>query len=483
MSQIPTETDVVVIGSGAAGLTAAITLAEGGARVVVFEKQRSLGGTSNFFQGTFAVESNMQKAQYIMYTRDEAFKNIMEYSHWIANPRLVRAVVNESGRTISWLQERGVDFSEVTINMPDSPRTYHVIRGKGEAVVKALVTHAKGKGVEIIASASVTRVLKQGGRISGVVVEINDEEAPVNAGAVVVASGGFANNKEWIKKYSGFDLGVNLVPIGNTDKTGDGIRMAWEAGAAEEGVSLLELYRVAPVSPEFAMGCHLELAGAQPDLWIDMRGKRFCDESITFYDSSLGNASARFAKDGHTFCLIDGAIVRRMVERGIDKGVSVDSLPGTRLTNLENELKAALEAGSKEIFAADTIEELAGKIEVDPATLRATVDEYNGYCEKCHDDLFAKDPKYLWPLKVPPFYAFKARTVFLGTMGGIKINEKTEVLDRKDEIIPGLYAAGFDAGGMYGDSYSIKCASGLASSFALTSGRIAGMNALKYIGK
>jgi len=115
--------------------------------------------------------------------------------------------------------------------------------------------------------------------------------------------------------------------------------------------------------------------------------------------------------------------------------------------------------------------------------LKATIDEYNGFCENGYDELFVKDKKYLWPIKGPKFYAVKARTVFLGTMGGIKINEKTEVVDKKEMVIPGLYAVGFDAGGMYGDSYPIKTSSGLASAFALNSGRIAGKNALKYLEK
>ncbi len=97
MGSIPEQADVAVVGSGATGLAAAVTLAEGGAKVVVFEKQRALGGTSNFFQGTFAVESHMQRAGFMTYSSDEAFKNIMDYSHWRADPRLVRVIVNHSG--------------------------------------------------------------------------------------------------------------------------------------------------------------------------------------------------------------------------------------------------------------------------------------------------------------------------------------------------------------------------------------------------
>jgi fumarate reductase flavoprotein subunit len=115
--------------------------------------------------------------------------------------------------------------------------------------------------------------------------------------------------------------------------------------------------------------------------------------------------------------------------------------------------------------------------------LQATVDEYNRYCQQKHDELFAKSPQFLRPIKEPKFYAVKAQTVFLGTMGGIKINGMTEAVDKGDNVIPGLYAGGFDAAGMYGDSYSMRSSTGLASAFALNSGRVAGKNALKYLGK
>jgi fumarate reductase flavoprotein subunit len=482
MNQLPAQTDVIVIGSGAAGLAAGLTAAEGGAKVIIFEKERSPGGTSNFFEGTFAVESAMQRERYINYTRDEAFKGIMEYSHWLANPRLVRAVVDESGGTIGWLQQQGVVFLDATINMPDAPRTYHVVKGKGEALVKALTLKCKEKGVSVQLATPVKRLIKQGNKITGVMVEADGEEIAVAAKAVVIASGGYANNKDWIKKYTGFDLNVNLIPIGNVDKMGDGIRMAWEAGAAEDNIKLLELYRAGPIAPEFNIGNQIEFAVVQPDLWVSPKGERFCDEAIAFYDAPVGNAAAKH-KEGYTFTVFNDAVVQRILTRGIDKNLNIYTMPGSKPADFYRELNAALERGSAEIFAADTVAELAGKMGVNPATLQATLDEYNGYCDKHHDDLFAKDVKYLFAIRGGKYYAVKARTIFLGTMGGIKINEKTEVIDKKDTVIPGLYATGFDAGGMYGDSYAIKTASGLSSAFAMNTGRIAGKQALKYIGK
>ncbi len=470
---------MVVIGSGAAGLAAALTAAEGGAKAVVFEKQRTPGGTTNFFEGMFAVESRMQRENYIEYSRDQAFKSIMDYSHWRANPRLVRAIVNESAGTIAWLEQQGIEFTGVTINMPHSPRTYHVVKGGGLSVIKTLVTRAKEKGVDLRLGTPVKRIVKEGGRVAAVLIEGESGDVRVNTKAVVIATGGYANNKEWIRKYTGFDLGVNLLPVGNVDKFGDGIRMAWEAGAAEEGISVLELYRAGPITTE--IGGQIEWPTIQPDLWVNPRGERFCDEGIAFYDTSVGNVNAKY-KEGYTFSLFDDSIKQRLMERGIDKCVNVHTLPGSRPLNFDKELEILFEKGNTDVCVADSIEDLAAKMGVDAIILRNTIEEYNRFCEQKHDDLFAKDPEYLRPLKGPKYYAVKAHTIFLGTMGGIKINHNTEVLDKKESIIPGLYAAGFDAGGMYGDSYPISVGSGSSVGFAFNSGRIAGKSVLRYVG-
>ena len=171
------------------------------------------------------------------------------------------------------------------------------------------------------------------------------------------------------------------------------------------------------------------------------------------------------------------------MEKGIDRGIAMENPPGTSPLDFEKELNISLNKGSTDVCIADSVGELAEKMGVNPEVLKGTVEEYNRFCEKGHDDLFAKNPKYLRPLKGPKFYAVKARTIFLGTLGGIKINQNIEVVDKKGKVIPGLYAGGFDAGGMWGDSYSIRNSSGASAGFAINSGRIAGKNILKYIGK
>ena len=478
VNSFPGTTEVVVAGAGGAGLAAALTLAEGGAKVVAFEKTPFAGGSFVFVEGTFAVGSEMQRKRNIKVTRDEAFRGIMEYSHWKANAGLVRAFVDKSASTIGWLEKQGIEFTEPTGTWLGGPRTWHLFKGLGAPMINALVANAAKKGVEIRYETTVKQLLREGsGPVTGAVVEDKTgKQIKVEAKAVIIATGGYPNNKEWIKKYSGFDLGINLFPLGRYNKTGEGIQMAWEAGAAEEGIGVIHLNIGSP--PEIGARSHIWGAVGQPTLWVNQHAVRFCDETIVENIAYTGNAMAK-QKGGYVFRIFDEETKIQLIENG-GIGVGMYVPPRTPLTNLDTKIKAAVEKKNPYVFVADTLDELASKMGIDRSVFKKTVEEYNSFCEKGHDDQFAKDPEYLLPVKTPRFYAFKCYMNFLGTLGGIKINEKTEVLDRNEEVIPGLYAVGNDAGGLYGDSYDV-IASGASSGFALNSGRIAGENALTYI--
>jgi len=474
------QADVVVMGSGAAGLAAAIEAREAGASVILLEKRRSLGGTSNFIQGVFAAESEMQKQDYVGYTCDQAFHNFMEYNHWLSNARLVRALIDRSAETISWAQARGVEFTEVTINMPDAPRTYHALKGAGRGMMRALARAATERGVEIKTSAPLVDILRdEDGAPRGVRAKVGGRLADFACRAVVIASGGYANNAEWIKKYTGFGLGENLLPVGNAGKMGDGIRLAWQMGAGAEGMGVIHAIRVAPCGREFPLMNTVEAACIQPALWLDPNGRRFCDESIAFVDTSTGNTSRRI-KQGYTWSIFDDGLRRLYAEDGVDRGMTQQLLPGHKLHDLSEVLERLLALQSPNLVSGRSVEELAAKMEVDPRVLSATVAEYNEACAKGRDPLFAKDRLYLRPLRGPNYYAARARTHFLGTLGGIRVSEKVEAVDDFDRVVPGLYAAGNDVGGLHAESYSMRDTSGIASAFALVSGRLAGENAAAY---
>ena len=465
-------------------MAAALTVAEGGARVIILEKLRHFGGTSNFAQGLFAVGSDMQRHGYVGLTRDQAFKMAMDYSHWRADPRIVRAVIDKSAETITWLAGNGIQFAEVVTMWPEAQRTWHIIKGapraggRGSVMIKALLARVRQRGGELWLSTRVKKLIRAAspgmassalGKITGVVAEKAGKTFEIEAKAVVIATGGYANNKEWVKKYAGFEVDVNLFPLGNIDKMGEGIRMSWEAGAAAEGMGVLQLWRGILLGRGIRELGNLNAAALQPHLWVNQRGERFCDETVAHIDPYEGNICGK-QKNGCSYTLFDETIKRHMMEKGIDKNMGTENPPGTPLVDFDKELEGALEKKNPHVFAAGSIEELAGMIGAKASVLKATVEEYNRFCEKGHDGLFAKDRECLRPLKEPRFYALRCVTMTLGSIGGIKINHRTEVVDEEDQPIPGLYAAGEATGGIHG-----ACRLGsVAIIDCLVFGRIAG---------
>jgi fumarate reductase flavoprotein subunit len=206
--------------------------------------------------------------------------------------------------------------------------------------------------------------------------------------------------------------------------------------------------------------------------------ERFFDEG-TYEFPFVGNAIAK--QPNQTMYLIfDEHSKKYMKEVGIDFGAGIYVPVATKLDNVDDELQRGIDKG--EVFVAEKIEKLADMINIDTDKLSVTIERYNEFCHKGHDEQFAKNPKFLHPVKTPKFYAIRACPTLVGTVGGIKINSNTEVLSKNDEVIPGLYAAGNCAGGMYGDTYD-AVTSGLTISFAVSSGRIAAEHALRYMGK
>jgi fumarate reductase flavoprotein subunit len=199
----------------------------------------------------------------------------------------------------------------------------------------------------------------------------------------------------------------------------------------------------------------------------------------TFKFPYVGNALAE--QPGQImYTIFDDNSKKFVIEKGIDFGMGVYVPVGTRLVNIDADLKRGMDNG--EVFVAATIKELAGKIDVDPKALEATVNEYNQLCDNQKDALFGKSSKYLHPVRAAKFYDIRGYASATGTIGGIKINHKTEALDKDFKAIPGLYVVGNDAGGFYGDSYEAT-SSGGTMGFAINTGRIAGENALKFIAK
>jgi len=468
--------DVVIIGSGASGLCAALTLSYGGASVLVFEQEAGPGGMTNFAEGMFAVGSRLQKKHKVGLTVEEAFNVHMEETHWLANPRLVRTFMEKTADTIDWLETQGAKFSGLFNISPFTPRVWHQLIGFGEeGLIAPLCEKAQAQdNIEVLFETEVKNLAMDGGAVTGVVAQDKDGNSiEATAKAVIIASGGYQDNEEWVNKYckSGF-----IRPVVPARQVGSGQRMAWEAGAEPFDMGVMQTIVLVP---EEDLQAQLLQAGFQPRLWVNTLGERFTNEAMCWKFPLAGNALAR-QPGAAAWCIFDDDSRVFMKEKGVNYvlGEFYDILKN--LPDLDAELERGMAAGK--IFKGETLADLAAKIGIPVATFEESVDEYNAAYDAQYDRIFDKDRKYLDPIRKGPFWAAKLGLTAFMTNGGIRINHKTEVLKEDRSVIPGLYAAGCSAGGILGDTYEVSTTGG-SLSFAVNTGRIAGEAVLQYLGK
>jgi fumarate reductase flavoprotein subunit len=426
--------DLLVIGAGGAGLAAAVTAAEAGASAIILDRLRVTGGATVFAKGIFAVGSKFQKELGIDISADEAFLQHMFYTHYLANGRLVRAIIEKSADTIHWLDDRGTEFIKPAELYPGAPRTWHTMKREGKSITKALEKTAKELGVPIHFRTRAKKLIMKDGRVAGVVAEDKDGNmVEYMAKAVVIASGGFANNEEMMNQYTEAGKHTIEMAFGQVGKEGDGVLMAWEAGAAKEGTSVIqrglagvmkkkEVLKEAPKKSQFDK--HITAILKQPTFWVNANGERFFNES-EFSFAHIGNAMSK--QPGQVlFNMFDDDYRKYMEEQGTDVGLGVFAPKGTKIPSVVEAMQASID--KDEAWVCGSLEEMAKKTGMDYATLKENVDEYNASCDKGHDDLFAKSPEYLNSVKTPSFYAIKGHPTHVGTLGGIKIYHKTEVI-------------------------------------------------------
>ncbi len=478
------KTDLTVIAGGPAGLAAAISAAERGVEVTLFEKAYTTGGTANMGMGPFAVESRIQKAKQIDLTRDKAFNIFMTYTHWRVDAKLVRVYINKSADTIDWLEKMGVEFADAASYFPGANFTWHLVKpetgnpgpGGAATMTKIMTNRARELGVKILLQTPVKKILKHGDIITGIVAkDRSGEEIQVESKAVIVATGGFGDNPKMIKQYTEYEYGKDIFSFRIPGVEGDGIRMAWEVGAAKSPMTMEMTYGIPYGELDISIGAMFH----QPNLMVNIHGERFVNEDLSGNITFVGNAIAQ-QKDRCSFTIFDSAIKEHYEKNGFDEPISI--APDLHVDDVEKAIQNAIDQGCPCLYIVDSIEELAQKTGISLDGLEETITEYNRSCEYGRDHLFNRNWEYLRPIKGPRYYACKNTPSGYGSLGGIKINHKTEVLNKEWVSIPGLYAAGTDANAIYGDSY-VFTLPGNTMGFALNSGRMAGENAVEYINK
>jgi fumarate reductase flavoprotein subunit len=486
-----TSCDVIVIGAGGAGLAAAVAASEKGANVIVIEKERKAGGATPFAEGIVAAESPVQKRMNFNVTRDQLFRTQMEYTHWTLDARLVRALIDKSGDTVSWLENKGLSFTlrdlHGPVNKDDKnappammmPPVFHIPPNWGSGIIKVLLKSCKESGVQILYRTRAEKLLTdKTGAVTGVAVKSEGLKQTLRAKKVIIATGGYSSNKELMQKYcpqydvsnidklsvKGTHPGDRIRWVGQMH-TGDGIQMAFEIGAASDGLGNMLMN-----GPNFVAGNHAWiLAMSAAAIRVNSNGERFAAENLGPFVSD--NTTIR--QPGQVmFSIFDNAFKENIINNGFG-GISGGKYRH-EASGIEQDLKAAIARGS--CYVSDSLADIGKWIGAPPSNLEATVKEYNSFCKKGHDDLFAKDAMFLKAIKTPPYYACRCYPGFLVTIGGIKINERMEVLRPDFTPIPNLYAVGITTGGWSGSTYNIGLP-GAGCGFPVYGGRIAGENA------
>ncbi|MDR1765422.1 MAG: FAD-dependent oxidoreductase [Lachnospiraceae bacterium] len=493
------EADVIVIGGGASGITAAVAAAEKDASVIVIEKGQTTGGAANMGMGFFAVESKYQKAQMVDLTKEAAFRFFMEYTHWRVDARLVRRYMEQSADTIDWVESMGLQFLGAYKYFEKSFPTWHVVKTQGSNapaeraasnLFRTLTQRAEELEVEICYNTKANKILFEDGRVSGVEITTADGETQdALCSAVIVATGGFGDNPKMIKDNMGFTWGEDLHSFRIPGVVGDGLNMMWAAGAAKSQPVMELTYTSPGVTDVFKT---LSETMRQPGLMVNLDGLRFINEEIMNNTVYTGNAISRQRKKV-AYTIIDDSILDGYRAKGLDYITFHHNVK--TVDKWEDELKKYLageveESGlsalhSKEqrekmcLVVADTLEELCEKTGISVDNLKKTIEEYNE-ASTSEDTRFFKPHRYIKPLRGGKLYACAHYPAGYGSLGGVVVNDKMEVLDADGFKIPGLYSCGTDACGIFGDSYCFLLP-GNTMGFAVNSGRIAGYEALDYV--
>jgi tricarballylate dehydrogenase len=469
---IDTEHDVVVVGAGNAGLVAALAAHDGGARVLLLEAapEAERGGNSRFSGGLFrVVHSGMDSLAPLLtddakrwvdrvtvdaYPEETYRRDYDTTSDKRNDPALTSRTIAESYDTVKWMADHGVNW-ELTVGKLIDPdkigddETYALPPGgalraqhEGVGLVADLFAAVEKAGIDIWYDAPVSRLLMDGSHCLGVAVQRPDGEIEVRA-TVVLAAGGFEANPEMRQRWLG--PGWDLVKVrGTRFNTGTVLAAAMEAGAKAEGhwggCHAVPIDAAAPMVGDLRLTDKMSRYSYPYALLINSDGERFVDEAETqvWMTYAKTGAAIRAQKRAWAFQLFDQKTAH-LLEPRYSTGTPV---------------------------VADTLEELAEQVGVDPAALRATVDAFNaatpgGDFDPFHLDGVKATPagqpaKSNWaqPIDQGPFIAYPVTCGITFTYGGIRIDDQGRVKDNADRVMPGLFATGEITGGFFFHNYA-----------------------------
>lgn len=448
------EADIVVVGSGIAGMSCAVEAALAGAKVVILEKNSTMtGGDSSICTGNFyccgsAKQDSMGYTDYG--TAEEIAQFLFDQSDGDANMDICRMVAENGGAAMDWLVSFGCDFDKKPGDGVSDRSMVSTNGGKG--IIDTLIGVAESNGAELMMDTRALQIVMENGKAIGVIARSGDTDYTISAKAVMLACGGF-DGEDWSKQlYAPGTVGWHT--FSTPTNTGDGIELAREAGALtllKGGLSQIHLVGRDPLPLNDELS---KLRMVNTGVFVTDLGYRCANESM----ASQFDYFVPFVQSGRKeFTIIcdsqQPAERLELIKKAVEKGVA---------------------------STADTIEELAVAAELPQYPLVKTIEHYNELCTAGEDPDFHKKPEDLQALTQAPYYAIQITPNTNDSFGQLAISTKAEVLDENRQPVPGLYAGGTIANAEL--FYMRYAVSGASMCMGTVTGRIAAQEAMKYYG-
>ena len=406
--------DVLVVGAGAAGLTAAIRAAEAGAKVLIVEKQGFLGGGDSMFSSTslraggsqFQTGEGESEEDFYKYLEAQALK----YRPDVCDLEAVKTYAERSGDIVDWLVDLGAPYG----NVVKSSFSVKMVDGSapGTHNIKVLHKRVDELGIEYRVNTKATKINMADGKVTGVTVEDKNGPYDITAKATIICTGGYSNNADLVEKYA--PDWANRPTTGAPSCTGDGILMAEAIGAKITNMDQVKANALCYVY--YGTGISLTAITTYAVL-INHQGERFVNESG---GTVISRAEALMKQSDHeAYAVFDQTVI--------------DELSLIRGYN-----------DTGYFLKADSFEELADQMDVDKDAFLATMEAYTEAGQTGEDKAFGRD--ITDPVDTPPYYAAIVTPSMQSSYGGITTDHSCHVLDVNDQIIPGLYAAGATSG-------------------------------------
>ena len=497
------ETEVLICGFGTGGVPCALSCAQNGNKTLVIERDAQ-DGCQGMREDIGAMNSKLQQDSFVDFpqfeiTEKDAVEDIVRYANGYCNYGLIKLWAQRSGEMLDWLTDAVEATGKVYMEFEggigktdDGARDRAFATGhsphlndqaeEGESYSSIMRQLAQDAGAEVCWSCPMVKLEQdESGRVTGVIAQDTTDNHYVRINAskgVVLATGGYSTNTAMMQALQPEILdGRILCTSGSTDD-GSGIKAGMWLGARKDPIGTSILFNRCCVMPDETAGNGVVgrwfWFGEQPFLKVNLNGERFCNESGP-YDYMLHST---WSQPQHTYVDIWDSDAKAKAEQfdevgccrlfPFDNGAQNNIPFDVVWDNMNAKL---IEDGY--IQQADTIEELAEKLNIPADNLVATVDTYNGYCDAGEDPDYYKEPHRLTKLDTPPYYGVRTGAWHLATFDGLLINTHMQVLDQDNNPIEGLYAIGDCSGGFFCVSYP-NLFTGLACGRTTTEGYILG---------